>query len=76
MPQITPKEDKQVLFLRYAESIDYEGIGKELDLGTEDAVRMRHNRILRRLIKKIGGFKPFYDADDEPATEDETQSLE
>lgn len=69
------KEDKQVLFLRYAESMDYEAIGKELDLGTEDAVRMRHNRILRRLIKKIGGFKPFYDADDEPVESNES-SLE
>ena len=65
------KEDKQVLFLRYAESMDYEAIGKELDLGTEDAVRMRNNRIVRRLIQKIGGFKPFYDTDDVPKQEED-----
>ena len=69
------KEDKQVLFLRYAESMDYEAIGKELDLGTEDAVRMRNNRIVRRLIQKIGGFKPFYDTDDVPVASEES-SLE
>jgi RNA polymerase sigma factor (sigma-70 family) len=69
------KEDKQVLFLRYAESMDYETIGKELDLGTEDAVRMRNNRIVRRLIQKIGGFKPFYDTDDVPVASEES-SLE
>lgn len=65
------KEDKQVLFLRYAESMDYETIGKELDLGSEDAVRMRNNRIVRRLIQKIGGFKPFYDTDDVPKQEED-----
>jgi RNA polymerase sigma factor (sigma-70 family) len=69
------KEDKQVLFLRYAESMDYEAIGKELDLGSEDAVRMRNNRIVRRLIQKIGGFKPFYDTDDVPVASEES-SLE
>jgi len=69
------KEDKQVLFLRYAESMDYEAIGKELDLGSEDAVRMRNNRIVRRLIQKIGGFKPFYDRDDVPVASEES-SLE
>lgn len=64
-------EDKQVLFLRYAESMDYSDIGKELDLGSEDAVRMRHNRLLRKLINKIGGFKPYQDHD-LPDKDDET----
>ena len=56
-------EEKRVLFLRYAESMDYADIGKELDLGSEDAVRMRHNRLLRKLVNKIGGFKPYHDED-------------
>jgi DNA-directed RNA polymerase specialized sigma24 family protein len=56
-------EEKRVLFLRYAESMDYSDIGKELDLGSEDAVRMRHNRLLRKLVNKIGGFKPYNDED-------------
>lgn len=59
-----PKDDRKILFLRYAESMDFGDIGKELDMGTEDAVRMRHKRAIRKLINKIGGFKPFRDYDD------------
>jgi RNA polymerase sigma factor (sigma-70 family) len=61
-----PKDDRKVLFLRYAESMDFGDIAKELDMGTEDAVRMRHKRAIRKLINKIGGFKPFRDYDDVP----------
>jgi RNA polymerase sigma factor (sigma-70 family) len=64
-----PKDDRKILFLRYAESMDFGDIGKELDMGTEDAVRMRHKRAIRKLINKIGGFKPFRD-DDEVQPED------
>jgi RNA polymerase sigma factor (sigma-70 family) len=64
-----PKDDRKILFLRYAESMDFGDIGKELDIGTEDAVRMRHKRAIRKLINKIGGFKPFRD-DDEVQSED------
>lgn len=59
-----PKDDRKILFLRYAESMDFGDIGKELDMGTEDAVRMRHKRAIRKLINKIGGFKPFRDEDE------------
>lgn len=65
-----PKDDRKILFLRYAESMDFGDIGKELDMGTEDAVRMRHKRAIRKLINKIGGFKPFRDYDDAPTEED------
>jgi RNA polymerase sigma factor (sigma-70 family) len=64
-----PKDDRKILFLRYAESMEFGDIGKELDMGTEDAVRMRHKRAIRKLINKIGGFKPFRD-DDEVQSED------
>lgn len=57
------KDDRRLLFLRYAESMEFGDIGKELDMGTEDAVRMRHKRVLRKLINKIGGFKPYQDND-------------
>lgn len=64
-----PKDDRKILFLRYAESMEFGDIGKELEIGSEDAVRMRHKRAIRKLINKIGGFKPFRD-DDEVQSED------
>ena len=57
------QEDKVVLFYKYAESMDYAGIAKEMELGSEDAARMRHNRAIKKLITRIGGFKPFNDSD-------------
>lgn len=56
-------DDKSVLFHKYAESLDYGDIAKEMDLGSEDAARMRHNRAIKKLINRIGGFKPFLDKD-------------
>jgi len=56
-------EDKTVLFYKYAESLDYASIAKEMELGSEDAARMRHNRAIKKLITRIGGFKPFLDRD-------------
>ena len=57
-------DDRKVLFLRYAESMDFPEIAKELLLGSEDTARMRHKRAIRKLINRIGGFKPFRDEDD------------
>lgn len=56
-------EDKTVLFYKYAESLDFGAIASEMELGSEDAARMRHNRAIRKLITRIGGFKPFLDRD-------------
>jgi len=56
-------EDKTVLFYKYAESLDYGAIAKEMELGSEDAARMRHNRAIKKLITRIGGFRPFLDRD-------------
>jgi RNA polymerase sigma factor (sigma-70 family) len=61
-----PKDDRKILFLRHAESLDFAKIGEELDMGSEDAVRMRHKRAIKKLIHKVGGFKPYKDMDDEP----------
>jgi len=56
-------EDRTVLFYRYAESMDYGDIATEMDLGSEDAARMRHNRAVKKLITRIGGFRPWLDRD-------------
>lgn len=61
-----PKDDRKILFLRHAESLDFAKIGEELDMGSEDAVRMRHKRAIKKLIHKVGGFKPYRDDDLEP----------
>jgi len=57
-------EDRTVLFYKYAESLDYGAIAAEMKLGSEDAARMRHNRAIRKLVIRLGGFKPFSDRDD------------
>jgi len=65
------KDDRKVLFLRHAESMDFGAIATELSLGSEDAARMRHKRAIRKLINKIGGFRPFRDDDEVPKQEEE-----
>jgi len=57
------KEDRKVLFLRHADSLSFEQIAQELKLGSDDAARVRHRRIINKLINKIGGFKPYVDED-------------
>ena len=66
-----PKDDRKVLFLRHAESMDFGAIAGELQLGSEDAARMRHKRAIRKLINRIGGFRPFRDDDEVPKQEEE-----
>jgi DNA-directed RNA polymerase specialized sigma24 family protein len=65
-------EDRKVLFLRHAEALDFGDIAKHLELGTEDAARMRHKRAIRKLINKIGGFKPFRDEDEVQSSDDDS----
>jgi DNA-directed RNA polymerase specialized sigma24 family protein len=57
------KDDRKLLFFRYAESSDYKEIANLLSLGSEDAARMRHNRAIKRLVDRLGGYKPFVDVD-------------
>lgn len=61
--------DKHVLFLRYGEQADYHEMADSMELGTDDAARMRVKRALARLINKLGGFRPFKDEDSIPSTE-------
>ena len=63
-------EDRTVLFYRYAESMDYGDIATEMNLGSEDAARMRHNRAIKKLITRIGGFRPWLDKDFEKDNRD------
>jgi hypothetical protein len=65
------KEDRKILFFRHAESMDYKEIANFLSLGSEDAARMRGNRAIKRLVNKLGGFKPYNDVDTTVTTETE-----
>jgi DNA-directed RNA polymerase specialized sigma24 family protein len=66
------KEDRKILFMRHAQSMDFKEIANLLSLGSEDAARMRHKRAINRMIRKLGGFKPFPDYD-LPDKEDELE---
>ena len=66
-------EDRTVLFYKYAESFDYNTIATEMNLGSEDAARMRHNRAIKKLIIRVGGFRPWSDND---IAEESTSSKE
>lgn len=70
------KDDKKLLFFRYAESLDFKEIANLLELFSEDTARMRHKRAIKRLINKIGGFKPFKDSDIEDKQEEEKEEIE
>lgn len=65
------KEDRKILFFRYAESMDFKEISNFLSLGSEDAARMRGNRAIKRLVNRLGGFRPFNDVDSTEPTETE-----
>jgi DNA-directed RNA polymerase specialized sigma24 family protein len=57
-------EDKSILYYKYVDSLDYGSIAKELELSSDDAARMRHNRAIKKLITRLGGFRPFSDKDE------------
>jgi DNA-directed RNA polymerase specialized sigma24 family protein len=65
------KEDRKILFFRYAESMDYKEIANFLSLGSDDTARMRGNRAVKRLIAKLGGYRPYNDVDSISSTETE-----
>jgi DNA-directed RNA polymerase specialized sigma24 family protein len=65
------QDDRKLLFLRYVESMDFGDIATQLGLGSEDTARMRHKRAIKKLINKIGGFKPFRDEDEQPTPQED-----
>jgi len=68
------KDDRRIIFLRFAENLDFGEISNYLELGTDSAARMRLNRAIRRLINKIGGYKPYHDVDTESSQEESQES--
>ena len=71
-------EDMDILFYRHADSMDYNDIATEMDINSGDAVRMRHNRAIKKLINRIGGFRPWSDKDIDGKsddTKDENESV-
>lgn len=64
------KDDRLILYYRYAESMEFDDIAKTLEIGSADAARMRHKRAIKRIINKTGGFKPYREEDSEPAEEE------
>ena len=57
-------EDRNILYHKHANSLSYAGIAKELALPSDDAARMRHSRAIKKLITRLGGFRPFLDKDE------------
>ena len=57
------KEDRYLLFLRYEDALDFAAIAVDMKLPSEDTARMRNKRAIRKLINKIGGFRPYRDED-------------
>lgn len=72
------KEDRRILFMRHAESLDFKEIANLLELGSEDASRMRHKRAVSKLVRKLGGYKPYKDNDfpDSEESEEEEPPLQ
>jgi len=65
------KEDRKIIFMKHAQSMDFKEIANILGLGSEDSARMRHYRAINRLIRKLGGHKPYVDHDLEDSQEEE-----
>ena len=70
------KDDKKILFFRHAESLDFKEIANLLELFSEDTARMRHKRAIKRLINKMGGFKPYRDTDFSDKEHEEEDTIE
>jgi hypothetical protein len=58
--------------MRHAESLDFKEIANVLSLGSEDTSRMRHKRAISKLIRRLGGHKPYKDYD-LPDSEESTE---
>lgn len=57
-------EDRNILYRKHADSLTYAAIAEELQLPSDDAARMRHKRAIKRLITRLGGFRPWLDKDE------------
>lgn len=71
-------EDQQALNLRFAMGLDYPEIAEALQLNTEDAARQRVRRAIKRIVNKLGGYRPYEDEDsssEDSATESPEEEL-
>ena len=57
-------EDRNILYQKHANSLAYNAIAELLELPSDDAARMRHKRAVKRLITRLGGFRPWLDKDE------------
>ena len=57
-------EDRNILYQKHANSLSYNAIAELLELPSDDAARMRHKRAIKRLITRLGGFRPWLDKDE------------
>jgi DNA-directed RNA polymerase specialized sigma24 family protein len=57
-------EDRNILYQKHANSLAYNAIAELLELPSDDAARMRHKRAIKRLITRLGGFRPWLDKDE------------
>jgi DNA-directed RNA polymerase specialized sigma24 family protein len=64
------KEDRKIIFFRNAESLEFAEIANYMHLGTDSAARMRYKRAVKRLINKVGGFRPYLDEDIDKVEQD------
>ena len=69
-------EDKQVLIMRFQLGYEYPDIVEKLGLNTEDAARQRVRRAVKRIINRLGGYKPQVDDDSSPEEMSETPEEE
>jgi DNA-directed RNA polymerase specialized sigma24 family protein len=69
-------EEKELLYLRFADALDYSDIASALSIESSDAVRMRIKRAVRKLVNKMGGYHPYSDEDTAEPVGDEPHTLE
>lgn len=70
------KEDRKIIFMKHAQSLDFKEISNLLGLGSEDSARMRHRRAINRLIRRLGGHKPYIDYDLKDSQEEEDSIID
>ena len=68
-------EDRSILYYKYVESLDYASIAAILEISSDDAARMRHNRAIKKIVTRLGGFRPFSDKDVAQNVPDEPDEL-
>lgn len=69
-------EDKSILYFKYVESMSFAAIAEELKIPSDDASRMRHNRAIKKLITRLGGYRPYLDKDESNDSGEDNHSSE